>query len=159
MSRWVTPRIAKNAAKRGVWAALDCSVEHWRQISEATPEELFQHRPHLDTEDCALCCWAEDQHPRPKDDFLGCTRCPLAEHEPKCTWTNSAYHAAHGAWNDVRNHLAERGFETTVYWERWQRAATHMHRVLVMCRDRYCEEHPEPEDLTIHYRRVRPRRK
>ena len=158
MSRWVTPRIAKSTAKHGPLVALDCSIEHWRQISQATPEELFRHWPDLSTEDCALCVWAAEQS-RVEDDYLGCTCCPLAKYDHSCWEDNSAYYAAHVAWNNLRVHLGVRGLSIDVHWEPWQRASAQMHRVLVMARDRYYEEHPEPEDLTIHYRRVRPRRK
>lgn len=38
--KWLTQKQVNAAAKKSDKAALDCSIEHWQQICDATDEEL-----------------------------------------------------------------------------------------------------------------------
>ncbi len=55
---WIGEKEAKAAAKKGEKAALDCSIEHWRQLSHR-PKSVFKARENgranIYEGDCALC--------------------------------------------------------------------------------------------------------
>lgn len=56
---WLTIEQVRTTAQESPQAALACSVEHWRQLSTATYEELsnayFMNGVALDVMFCALC--------------------------------------------------------------------------------------------------------
>ncbi len=55
---WIGEKEAKAAAKKGKEAALDCTTEHWRQLSHR-PKSVFKAREKrcvdIFEKDCALC--------------------------------------------------------------------------------------------------------
>ena len=65
---WIGEKEATTAAEKGEKAALDCSIEHWRQLShrlKSVLKALQDDKTCLGTASCALCQY-----------WPKCTECP-----------------------------------------------------------------------------------
>ena len=125
MMNFLTKEQVKRAAKRGPKTAKKCSIEHWRQLSTATPAELeamanVWGAKLLGVDFCALC-----------GRYLGkkgCLKCPLADKYGVCNLFNSdnAWEAAVSAFDDW--FFLWRTWDTPrqQLWERWKRASKRM---------------------------------
>ena len=87
--KWLTQKEIQVAAKKGRRPALECSIEHWRQLAGATEAELQKgsksNRISIGTGRCALCvrAWGEDDE--------DCPECPLDEAGVSCLIDSSQY--------------------------------------------------------------------
>lgn len=67
ISDWITPANAIEAAKKGLLPALLCTEEHWRQLAEASDEELMEllkffadPTEYISGDCCAMCQFVYD---------------------------------------------------------------------------------------------------
>jgi len=112
---WLTKQQAKEAARMGDREALECSIEHWRQLSIATAKELnalaqAQGMEAICEFYCALCL-------RYRTRSRSCSKCPLSQAGHECEVVDygdslyggsprhggSPWRIAHGAWWRVCN--------------------------------------------------------
>jgi len=86
---WLTQNEIKAAAKKSLKAAKACSLQHWQQLRQATPKELFAALNHDDVEItvefCALCQRYLSGH------RTLCRRCPLGKAFEPCNTQGSAW--------------------------------------------------------------------
>lgn len=56
---WIGEKEAKAAAKKGVKAALECSIEHWRQIyrRKTSWKQVCKFPELISAESCGLCSY------------------------------------------------------------------------------------------------------
>ena len=77
---WIGEKEAKAAAKKGKEAALDCSIEHWKQLShrpKSVIKALIADKTEVYADSCALCNLYRYQS------RLCCNKC-LADTENGC---------------------------------------------------------------------------
>lgn len=118
---WLTIDQIQKAAKKSRKAALECSREHWRQLSEATAKELRQAwlsgSVAIGSEDCSLC-------QRYGHDVLGCGRCPLNVAGHRCITMGSIWRRAQRHFHAILDD------NDTKAWRSWKRAAKAMYKKL-----------------------------
>lgn len=125
---WIKYETIVQAAKTGHIAAIKCSLEHWRQITAATQEEIKQ----LENDDdnmlrqkgCALCkrYFVGESRYDKQGKSLGCTRCPLREKGSR--WGcrgGSLWSESINAFYSWCNNCV--GSRDEVYWQRWHNKA------------------------------------
>lgn len=117
---WLTTDQIKKAAKKSRKAALECSREHWRQLSEATAEELrtgvSRGLVSLTDAHCAMCI----RHWK----CGWCGTCPLYEAGHGCNGNESLWRTAEEA---LRYAVDNTGRSS---WSAWKRAAKAMYKKL-----------------------------
>jgi len=90
---WLTKKQVKEASEAGTAEALQCSIDHWKQLRDCTPDELRDtynsDLVHTGRAFCALCQRFDTAN-------NSCGGCPLYESSNQCTSTcnNRAYNEA-----------------------------------------------------------------
>ena len=86
--KWLTTEHIQAQAKKGRKEALECSIEHWRQLAGATFKELLAGsiagETHYGPAFCALCLRYEK----------GCGYCPLKQFGKGCHGVSTQYRKA-----------------------------------------------------------------
>lgn len=123
---WLTREQVAKAAKKSRKAALECSREHWRQLSTATAKEMREYE--LDTNDdgfgcdyCACCV-------RFYYGTYRCSECPLKEHGYACEEIGSPWAVASDAYFSWSNSGG------AAKWRAWKAASLRMYQVLLECK-------------------------
>lgn len=118
---WLTFEQVEVAGKKSHEAALECSQEHWRQLSQATRGEIG------DASD--LCCMIRAPYcalcERYRSGFIVCEGCPLKQVGYSCcrSWQEASdAETAYSRCPDEDN------------WRSWRRAAKAMYRKLMRCK-------------------------
>src|SRR5512146_796974 len=93
--KWLTQAQVKAAAKKGRKAAIACSQEHWRQLSEARAKEMRQYASALSGEYEALCYLTGDGDSSDPH----CEKCPIAVVDYSCPNPEAAFRDAFKAWD------------------------------------------------------------
>ena len=130
MINWLTKEEIVEAATEGLLSALQCAWQHWKQLCEATEDELEKaycnEEVNLSVSFCSLCLHINHE-------VRSCKDCPLNTVGHKCSDPGSAFDKASDDFYAVveLGHLIKRSMpRQTNDWTCWQQSSTFLRDLL-----------------------------
>ncbi len=133
--KWLTQQQVKDRA-RGPKSALNVSILHWKQLSDATEEELLEmfneSEYFYSSQYCGLCYRYIDN-----DDGCVDVLCPIAKAGDRCTNEDSLWENVNNSFLDIKRRLVDSELKVNNEdFATWQAAARNMYELLLSLKEK-----------------------